>query len=88
MKISITQGDIEKGKACNAFACPIHRAIERATGWQDDFSVLTQSITKFISDTKYGTVAILPPEARDFIELFDEPVSRHLCRPFEFELNL
>lgn len=76
MKIQVTQADIANGMRGNRKACPIARAVIRAS------SLSTASVTQ--SYIRRGRRKdFTPAEARIFIRAFDagQPVE-----PFEFEL--
>ncbi len=88
MKIKVTQEDIDAGEPCSAYACPIHRAIERIAKWPVGFIVGNSAVRTLIPLTGGCCRFDLPQEATAFIDLFDNPASRGLCHPFEFEIAL
>lgn len=54
--VSITQEDIDAGVPCNGRACPVHRAVARATGSMD---VWVDGMTIAIDGKEYRTPSIV-----------------------------
>jgi hypothetical protein len=87
--VDVTQEDIENGSRRNGTACPIARAVFRATG-ADFVSVgLTKVAWKMASGIRY--LASLPERATAFIIHFDippyEPADRRGVVPIQIELE-
>jgi hypothetical protein len=86
-QISVTKGDIKRGRRLTSLSCPIAHAVNRALG-------LTKRSTRYAGigvrlatiRTKKGTVlrAQLPEEARGFITIFD---ASGKATPLKFELD-
>lgn len=80
MEINVTQKDIEEGRRCSAFDCPIARAAKRHTGLE---AVVTDDVE--LTGPHLFSRWYLPLKATDFIQAFDarKPVSplsfRILC---------
>lgn len=76
--ITVTAEDIAQGLRLSPSACPIAKAVYRATDW----AVLVDGTNLLTGGD--GTVK-LPTEAQTFINRFDNGM---LVVPFSFEVNL
>jgi len=77
----VTAEDIERGVPFECSLCPVARAIKREFG---DIEVEV-GIENILIDTKYFPT---PEPVKTFIDLFDNQTSRHLAKPFGFELEI
>ena len=79
MRIDVTEEDIQEGVKCDCDACPIARAVRRATGDQT-LSVMGYGVYR-------GAMLIgrFPKKATDFVISFDSDDS---VKPFSFNLDM
>lgn len=83
MKIEVTliQDDIDKGIPCDAYLCPVARAVRREIG----LSASVDNEEIFVATRgQFPT----PKKVMRFIKRFDDDKRRHLCRPFTFDLDI
>ncbi len=77
--VSVTQQDIDKGRAKNVLCCPVALALRRATG--KGWTVGMASV----SPHKSRTGIALPAEAVSFIDNLDDCAD---VKPFAFHLDV
>ncbi len=85
MKIQITEEDIRNGRPCVGLSCPVAIAFKRAT------MASYADVTGRCIYARIGNIdldCVTPESVRDFIDLFDSKISRHLAEPFEFDLDI
>jgi hypothetical protein len=83
VNVEINNEDIELGVPRNGWMDPIHRALWRATKQSWDVR------TTFIKSIEpVPRVVALPDEARRWLEMFDNPVTRTEVHPFVFTIDI
>lgn len=84
MRIRLTQKDIDQGVQSNCFHCPVALAVKRA------FKAESVWVREIIIVTKTGLrqTFVTPPEAEEFMELYDSAMLEFECpKPFTFLLD-
>lgn len=87
-RITVTQKDIDEGKAVDCDKCPIALAISRALGYHVS---VTRSLAFIRGNEKFN--AKIPDEVGQFIRYFDlfgkdNGWSTGTIKPFTFELDI
>jgi hypothetical protein len=93
--IRVTEEHLRGGTCGNPHSCAVALAIDEVIDRKFDHGIPTYHVTVgarswSIHDLNNRCVARgqLPDEVRELICNFDEPTSRHLCQPLEFEANI
>lgn len=79
--VEVTAGDIAVGVPRSSCDCPIARAIKRTAG---TIAVVADVIGFWVNGQQ---ASVLGGSAVQFMEKFDDDETRHLCRPFAFNLT-
>ena len=87
--VDVTEMDIEEGVPGGWNGCPVVLAIDRTCSELTAISRWRWRLRE-LPRCNYGIMFLmqLPMPALRFIQDFDDPDTRHLCKPFRFKLPM